>query len=70
MSCNISTNSLIAATHGRVKIRVLLSIKRLQGYIFKLSLRQSPLPFQSAVFEQLIHGALSVYHFRSCRIIF
>jgi len=61
-------NSLIAATHGRVKNKVLLIIKRLQGYIFKLSLRQSPLPFQPAVFKNVIYGALNVHHILSCHM--
>ena len=43
-------NSLIAATAGRLKNKVLLIIKRLQADIFKLSLRQSPVPFQPAIF--------------------
>jgi len=64
----MTANSLIAATLGRVKNKVLLIIKHLQGYIFKLSLRQSPLPFQPAVFKQVIYLALNVHHIFSCHM--
>ena len=64
----LADNSLIAATLGRVKNKVLLIVKRLQGYIFKLSLRQSPLPLQPAVFKKVIYRALNIYHILSCHM--